>query len=94
MHFVYLLFNLETQKFYIGETVNLKDRLAEHREGKNTSTKYKMHAWKLIYAEVYRSKSDALKREKKLKAHGSGLVEIKKRVINSISESKTGEGER
>ncbi len=45
---------------------------------------------------MYVSKKDALIREKKLKAHGSGLVEIKKRINNSIMmiEFKTGAGER
>lgn len=96
MHFVYLLYNIETKKFYIGETNDLSRRVKEHRQGLNKSTKYKCNSWKLVYAEVYRSKSDALAREKKFKAHGSGLVELKKRIIHSLNslDNKTGEGER
>ena len=34
----------------------------------------------LIYAEVYLSKADALAREKRLKIHGSGKIELFKRL--------------
>ena len=96
MHFVYLLYNIETKKFYIGETNDLNRRVKEHQQGTNISTKYRCDSWKLVYTEVYRSKSDALVREKKLKAHGSGLVELKKRIVNSLNslDNKTEEGER
>ena len=96
MHCVYLLFNTETSKFYVGATNNLKRRLLEHQNGENVSTKYKSPHWQLAYIEFYKSKTDALIREKKLKSHGSGIVEIKKRITHSLKlfEPKTGEGQR
>ncbi|KKR10108.1 MAG: hypothetical protein UT37_C0005G0002 [Parcubacteria group bacterium GW2011_GWA2_39_18] len=86
MHFVYLLFNTQTGKFYIGETNNIKRRFIEHCSGKNISTKNQHDFWKLVYVEIYKSKKDALIREKKLKSHGSGLVELRKRLKFSLEE--------
>ena len=96
MHFVYLLYNQKTDKFYIGATDNLKRRLYEHRSGQSIATKFCAEEWNLVYTEVYRVKSDALIRENKLKAHGSGLVELKKRIGHSLSslKPKTGEGRK
>lgn len=84
MYFVYILFNTETKKFYIGRTANINKRVKEHKLGINRSTKFKCYAWKLAYVEIYKSEKDADTREKKLKAHGSGLVEIKKRIKHSL----------
>jgi putative endonuclease len=96
MHFVYLIYNQKTEKFYIGSTDNLKRRLLEHQIGDTVSTSHESEHWHLVYTEVYKSKTDALIREKKLKAHGSGLVELKKRIGNSLSslQPKTGEGRK
>lgn len=52
--------------------------------GLNKSTKFKCYAWRFAYAEIYKSEKDATIREKKLKAHGSGLVELKKRIKYSL----------
>lgn len=85
MHFVYILYNIKTKKFYIGETSNINRRFKEHKAGLTKSTKYKCFAWKLVYAEIYKSRQDAIEREKRLKSHGSGMVEIKKRIKNSVN---------
>ncbi len=94
MYFVYILHNTATKKFYIGRTTCVNKRYREHKLGKNRSTKYKCYGWELVYVEMYRSKIDAAKRENRLKHHGSGLVEIKKRIKESVKviESKTGAG--
>jgi len=86
MHFVYILYNYITDKFYIGETENLRRRINEHKDGQNIATKHKYSGWQFIYAEIYKSKKDAIVREKKLKAYGSGLVELKKRLKFSVEE--------
>lgn len=44
------------------------------------------HAWELVYTGVYRTEQDAINRERKLKHHGSGLVEIKKRIIHTLDK--------
>ncbi len=87
MHFVYLLQSRKDFSFYVGQTVDLKNRLKEHNDGKTYSTKNKI-PWELIYCECFRSKKDALIREKKLKHHGKGISELKKRLENSVLENK------
>ncbi len=99
MHFVYLIYNTKTKKFYLGETDNLSRRLKQHRLGMNKSTKFYCEYWHYVYAEIYKSKNDAKAREKRLKSHGSGMVEIKKRIKHStqlveLIDNKTEEGKR
>jgi len=86
MHFVYVIYNTATKKYYVGQTQCVNIRFKEHKTGKNYSTKFKCEYWNLVYVEMYVSKKDALTRERKLKAHGSGMVEIKKRIINSVDQ--------
>ncbi|MFC1594525.1 GIY-YIG nuclease family protein [Candidatus Omnitrophota bacterium] len=78
-HYVYLLGSKKTSWIYIGCTSDLAKRLKEHEEGKVFSTK-KMLPVELIYFEGFRSKDYAYKREKSLKAFGSGLAKLKSRL--------------
>ena len=89
MFYIYLLKSLKTQKIYIGYTNNLRRRFEQHNNGENKSTKFQK-PWKLIYYEAFLSKSDAMTREKKLKHHARGLIELKKRIISSLDGN--GEG--
>ncbi len=84
MYYVYVLQHLPTKKIYFGYTNNLKRRLEEHNAGGNTSTKRSSGEWILVYAEIYRSKLDALKREKLLKQHGSNKRWLKSRITHSM----------
>lgn len=78
-YYVYLLSNAKTPFIYIGCTNHLKERLKEHTEGKAYTTR-KMLPVELIYYEAYKSKDCAYKREKNLKAYGSGLAKLKSRL--------------
>ena len=72
---------------YIGITDDLKRRLREHNaKGKKFTTR-NQGEWILIYAEAYRSKNDVIKREGRLKNHGSGKHELIKRLKNSLLEN-------
>ncbi len=82
MHFVYILQSEKTKKFYVGYTSELKQRLKQHNKGKVKSTKANI-PYKLIYFEGFRSKKDALIREKKLKHHGQGIRRLKERFEDS-----------
>lgn len=67
MVFVYVLFSKEFNKFYVGLTTNLTERLRTHNAGKVTSTKaYK--PWMMIYNESYPTLEAARNREKYLKS--------------------------
>ncbi len=66
MYWVYIIQSEKTKKFYIGYTNNLESRLKQHNEGKNKWTKNK-GPWKIVYTEKFKTKSEAIKREKFLK---------------------------
>jgi putative endonuclease len=85
MHTVYILENQSDKSWYIGQTDNLKRRLSQHHSGnggRTTSMKEK-DSWRLIYAEAYCDKRDALGREKFLKG-GSGRTYLKKQLKNYL----------
>ena len=92
MWVVYVIQNDFSKEIYIGITNNLEERLRTHNaKGKKFTTR-KDGKWILIYVEAYRIKDDALLREKRLKVHGSGKIELFKRLKNSLLDTKTGEG--
>ncbi|OGJ55939.1 hypothetical protein A3D88_00895 [Candidatus Peribacteria bacterium RIFCSPHIGHO2_02_FULL_52_16] len=63
---VYVLRSIPYGQLYVGYTTDMRQRLEAHNKGNVTSTKGK-RPWKLIFAESYISKDDALRREKYLK---------------------------
>ena len=65
MYTVYIL-KSETNKLYIGQTKNIEKRLNEHNSGLATYTK-RCTSWRLIYSEKYKTRSEAMRREKELK---------------------------
>jgi len=67
MFFVYVLRSQKDHKRYIGFTDNLERRLDEHNSGMVKSTKNR-RPFKLIYFEEYENKSEAIKREREIKA--------------------------
>ena len=85
MYYVYFIKSLNRDFFYVGITDDLRRRMREHNSRKEISTKY-YAPFKLIYYESYRSKKDALIREKKLKHHGAVIGHLKKRIKYSLLE--------
>lgn len=85
MHTVYVLQNQNDKSWYIGQTDNLKQRLVRHNRGYGArTTKVKEGAWKLMYAEAYCDKRDALGRERFLKG-GSGRKYLQKQLKHYLS---------
>jgi len=84
MYIVYLIQHTETKELYYGVTTNLKNRIATHNTNGKKFTTRKNGSWELIYAEAYRSRDDALRRERKLKDHGRSIQELKKRLEKSL----------
>jgi len=78
MYFVYLIQSDIDNSFYVGYSQNPNKRLLVHNNGESTYTRRKMQ-WKLVYTEEYNSKSEALKREKFLKAQRN--TEFYKKLI-------------
>jgi len=81
MYYVYVIKN-EIEELYYGFSDDLKIRLEKHNAGLVASTKN--HKWRLIYYEAYRSKKDALMREKRLKHYGQSLNYLKQRIKHSL----------
>ena len=84
MYYVYLLQHSRTQEVYIGKTNDPKRRLAEHNAGEQTATHRISGEWKIVYTEVYRTKSNADERELRLKQHGRAKQELLKRLKGSL----------
>lgn len=68
MFYTYVLLSKKDNKFYIGYTNNLKERLNLHNSGKVFATKSRSPL-KLIYCEMHLNKYDALRREKYFKTN-------------------------
>lgn len=84
MYFVYIIQSEKNKGFYIGCTLHLEKRIAEHNSGKSYYAK-RHTPWKLIYIEGYISKKDAFKREQMLKNHAQGLRRVKERLRDTLS---------
>jgi putative endonuclease len=83
MHYVYLIKSKNRSCLYIGCTSDLKKRLEEHNSGKSYYTRGK-GPWTVRYYEAFFSKDDAFQREKQLKRHKRGIIELKKRIEKSL----------
>ena len=92
MYILYLIQNDVMLEKYFGVTNNLKQRIRTHNSSGKKFTTRKNGKWVLVYAEAYKSKEDACVREKRLKSHGSGKIELIKRLSNSLLDTKNGEG--
>ena len=82
MYYVYVIRN-EVEQFYTGYTVNIENRLADHNNGLNQSTKN--HKWELVYYEAYVSEKYARKRELSLKRNRRMSEFLMKRIKESLS---------
>ncbi len=83
MFFVYILRSTLDNSLYIGFAEDLKERLSKHNQGLVYSTK-KLRPMELIYYEAYRSKRDALIREKRLKQFAKGFSSLRGRLKYSL----------
>jgi putative endonuclease len=80
---VYILQSERTGKTYIGQTSDIERRLQQHNDPDCKFTLYTKRnkgPWKLIHTEVYATRSEAIKREKKLKT-GWGREWIQEHVL-------------
>ncbi|MDA3859887.1 MAG: GIY-YIG nuclease family protein [Melioribacteraceae bacterium] len=77
-YYTYVLQSLKDNKFYVGYTKNLENRIEEHNNGKVSSTKER-RPLELVYSESCLNQNDALRREKYLKT-AYGKQYIKNRI--------------
>jgi putative endonuclease len=74
-HFIYILQSLKDNSFYIGSSQDPEERLIKHNKA-NTGYTARKKPWKIVYVEKFESKTEALKREKFLKAQKNSLFYI------------------
>ena len=70
-YFVYVLISDSTGKRYVGQTDNVSRRLGEHNDPAHNPRKHTSRnagPWRLIHAEAFPTRSEAMKREKWLKS--------------------------
>jgi putative endonuclease len=70
MYTVYAIFNSTADKIYIGQTVNLTQRLKQHnnRTFQGYTSRF-LGEWELIYKESVATRPEAIAREKQLKSY-------------------------
>ncbi len=66
MFYTYILFSTKKNKYYIGSTSNLEERIKKHNSNHKGFTGSEGD-WEIVYKEVYETKSEAYKREMQIK---------------------------
>jgi len=70
---VYILKSAVTDKYYIGQTSDIKKRLSYHNSGYSKSTKAGI-PWKIVYSENFDTRQQAMKREAEFKKYKSRVM--------------------
>ena len=79
MFFVYILYSNLEEKYYVGQTNNIEDRLFRHNSGFVKSTKLGL-PWNLVRFFELSTRSDAMLLEKRIKGRGA------KRYLEDLSK--------
>ena len=69
-YFVYILYSRSVDRYYVGETDDIKSRLLSHLAGKSRYTSIAKD-WKCVYSEEYSTRKEAIQRERAIKAKKS-----------------------
>ena len=90
-YYIYILYNKEIDRYYVGYTGDLKKRLEEHKRGKSKRqyTKNQKGSWKLTYFETYSTIKDANRRESEIKGRKS-----RKYIENLITRAPVAQSDR
>jgi len=73
MFYVYILYSSKYDRYYIGQTNDLKQRMYRHYYGYVRSTRPYL-PMKLVYSESYASRGEAMRRETELKSRKSKIL--------------------
>ena len=83
MYTVYIIRSESTDKYYVGFTSDIEDRLKHHNSGATKSTKGR-GLWKVVYREEYVNKQDAWLRERQIKKYKGGNA-FKKLIFGEVA---------
>ena len=89
MYFVYLI-ECGDGTIYTGITTDIQRRFKEHRLGKGGAYTRSKNAKKVLYAEKYKNRSSALKREAQIKSwnRNKKLVLINRNLFPKVKSFK------
>ena len=83
MYYVYVLQSTDDpERFYLGCTGDLKQRVRSHNQGENRATRGSQ--WKLVYYEAYTTLAAARRREYRLKHNGKAKASLMRRIKESL----------
>jgi putative endonuclease len=80
MFYTYILQSTKSERYYIGHTADLDERLNRHNSGKVNATRNK-GPWIIVYYETYGTKAEANSRELYIKSMKS-RVYIERLISN------------
>src|SRR3990172_5409543 len=83
LFYVYIIRSLRTQRYYVGSTKDVEERLREHNAGKSLSAKAGA-PWEHVHTETFPTRSEAIRREQKIKARGIA------RYLTDINRTQSG----
>ena len=78
--FVYILYSKKADKFYVGETENVQERIKSHLAGISRYTSI-ADDWVLVHSEEFPTRLEAIKREKQIKR-----MKSRKYIISLLSK--------
>ena len=86
LHWVYIIYSVSFDIFYKGYSLNIAKRLTQHNNNERRYTANK-GPWKLVFAQSFESKTEALKREKGLKKYSKQQIkELCNSSLNQMDE--------
>jgi putative endonuclease len=62
-YFVYIIYSINKDKYYIGQTQHVENRLSEHNINYNLGT----NDWQIKYIECFETRAEAVRREREIK---------------------------
>ena len=74
MYYIYILFSLKTNKYYIGSTDDVPRRLKHHNAGSTPSTNAGEPDWEIRYTETVPDRTAALMHELEIKKKKAGIT--------------------
>jgi putative endonuclease len=69
-YFVYILYSPSLDRYYVGQTKDIEERLERHNAGRNKSTKGGI-PWEMVHFEKFPDRPSAVRQEKLIKNLGS-----------------------
>jgi putative endonuclease len=69
MYTCYILQSKSSERYYVGSTEDLINRLREHNAGEGKSTRSGV-PWEIVWTEEFATRAEAVRRERQVKARG------------------------